>query len=85
MAAYSHRYTIGRGNITYKGQLLMEEDSTFATTYETNLSGLNSTQQTALGTFLTAVNTLNTAMGNIDDIHITINSARTKGKIDMTL
>jgi len=83
-AEYSHRYTIERGGIVYKGELQLEENSTFAIEYGTNLDSLNSTQQTAVETFLTAVDTLNTALGNIDDIHITLKSTDKKGKVDLT-
>ena len=83
-SAYSHKYSIERGGTVFKGELQMEENSTFSITYSTNLSSLSSTQQTALGTFLTAVDTLNTAMGNIDNICITLETTNKKGKVDLT-
>lgn len=82
--AYSHKYTIERGGIVYQGDLQLEENSTFAIEYGTNLDSLDATQQTAVATFLTAVDTLNTALGNVDDIHITLKHTDKKGKIDLT-
>jgi hypothetical protein len=84
MAVYSHTYSVERGGTVYKGELAMKENQTFSIVYKTNLDALDSTQQTALETFLTAVNTLNTALGNVDDIHITLNATDNKGKVDLT-
>ena len=81
---YSHKYTIERGGVVYKGDLQLEENIAFAISYETNLDSLSSTEQAAITTFLTAVDTLNTALGNIDDIHITLKSTDKKGKVDLT-
>jgi len=81
MAVYSHKYRIETRTLPVEGEMGMKSGQTFSTTRHTNTDDLTATQITAIGTFLTAVNTLKTALGELNSIHITPTSQSTVGKV----
>lgn len=70
MALYSHDYEIRTRGIKVSGNLGMKPNQTFSTTTRDNTSSLTATQVTAIATFLTAVNTLKTALGELGSIKV---------------
>ena len=81
MSQYSHTYRIEVRGLPVEGELGMKSGQTFSTTTHTNTGDLTSTQITAIGTFLTAVNTLKTALGDLASIHIVPTTTEDLGKV----
>lgn len=81
MAVYSHKYRIEARTLPIEGELGMKSGQTYSATTHTNTGDLTATQVTAIETFLTAVNTLKTALGELNSIHITPTDQSVVGKV----
>lgn len=81
MAVYSHTYKLKTRANEVKGKLQFKSGQTFSTTTESNTDFLTSTQITAIGTFLTALSTLKTALGEFESFEAIPTSTQDLGKV----
>lgn len=70
MAQRTHTYNIEAGTRQFKGTVELTGAITVAD--QTGSQGQTATQTTAVTTFLTAVKTLDTALGSVRNIHINV-------------
>lgn len=78
---YSHRYKIGTRAKEVEGFLQFKSGQSFSTTTNESTDFLTSTQITAIATFLTAVSTLKTSLGELAYIKIEPTNTQDLGKV----
>lgn len=81
MALYSHTYKLKTRGREVKGDLQFKSGQTFSTTTKSSTDFLTSTQITAIGTFLTALSTLKTALGEFESFEAIPTSTQDVGKV----
>jgi hypothetical protein len=81
MALYSHEYQIKVGGKSYKGKLQFKSGQAYSQLDESEHKGLTVATQTNIATLMTAVSTLNTALGAFESLSITPTSTEGLGKV----